>query len=436
MGRVIEAVLFASPCESAHLYIIIIFLIIIIVGLFIISRKQVMQQQERLEDQKHMREIAEQANLSKTRFLSSISHEIRTPMNVIIGLTQITSKKIDDKDKVKENLIRIEAASKHLLSLINDVLDMSKIETEDYTINSEEINLRRVLEDIHDIYENRAIEDKIEFVLNVDDNVPEYIISDDLRLTQAISNLLGNAIKFTQEQGRIELNVYILENNIDELCVEVIDNGIGIDIVRQDILFDAFVQANNNITREYGGTGLGLSITKGIVERMRGNIGVESELEKGSRFYFVIPIVRGSGNNGGASSIVENRNYDFSGRCIILAEDIEINSEIIEVFLEDTNINIEKVENGKEAVRLFEEQPEKYSAILMDIQMPIMDGLEATRKIRAMDTEVARNIPIIAMTANAFAEDVTQCMEAGMNGHIAKPVDANVILNKLNEYIG
>jgi CheY-like chemotaxis protein len=349
-----------------------------------------------------------------------------------------------DTERKDYALHKIEEASAHLLSVINDVLDISKIEANKLERSTNEFNIERMLQRIVSIINFRMDEKHQQLTLNVVKNLPRFVFGDDHRLSQVILNLLSNAVKFSPENGEIGLNVTLI-NEQDGLCeirTEVSDNGIGIPQEQQAKLFRAFQQADSGITREFGGTGLGLSISKHIVELMGGTIWIESESGKGSRFIFTVKVGRSTKNitsddvneGHGLSSDADVKGR-FADKKLLIAEDVEINREIIISLLEDTGISIDCAQNGLEAIEMMVAAPNKYDAVLMDVQMPKMDGLEATRLIRAMNIQRLMNIPIIAMTAHVFKSDIEECFAAGMNDHIGKPVDIDDVMKKLNKYL-
>ena len=515
-------------------------------------------------------EKASAANAAKSQFLSNMSHEIRTPINAIVGMTTIgkTAASIEKKDYAFE---KIEIASAHLLGIINDVLDMSKIEANKFDLSHVEFDFEKMVKKIINVIVFRANEKEQTLKLKIDPNIPQRLIGDDQRLAQVMTNLLSNSVKFTPELGSISLDMRLIgeENNFCKIQVDVRDTGIGISPEQQKRLFTAFEQAENDTTRKFGGTGLGLAISKRIVELMDGNIWVESELGAGSTFSFSVKLERSSDEKSvpirikstqpiralavdndkealeffevfaGQANLICNtassgqealdllrcgNTYDicfldlcmpnmdgialahainamsikkpvviiisaydwnsieqdakdagvngflpkplfisdvgecinnylctenntkvdheeqkwekaFDGYRVLLAEDMEINREIVLTLLEPTLLKIDCAVDGTEALKLFSAAPEQYDMIFMDIQMPIMDGLEATRHIRALSSQKAKEIPIVAMTANVFREDVELCLAAGMNDHIGKPIDYDELLAKLKQYL-
>jgi len=533
-----------------------------------------MQHSVDITDAVRLQQDLERASRAKGDFLSRMSHEIRTPLNAIIGMNNIALNS-NDLTKTHQCHEKISSASRHLLGVINDILDMSKIEADKFELSHSEFDFEKALISVTNVTNFRAEEKHQNLVVNLGKDVPTCVFGDELRLSQVITNLLSNAVKFTPEYGSVLLNVEKTDEKDDEVTLQiaVADTGIGITEEQQSRLFTSFEQADGSISRKFGGTGLGLAISKRIVELMGGNIWIESELGKGSKFAFTIKVKKCKErehrklspkidkNNirilavddsedtllcfsnvmeahglpcevasGGAealkmieqcgdrpyniffvdwqmpemngieltrrikeitgdnavvfmisvadwntiekdalsagvrsfipkplfpSSLINaineclgaeaakaevraqnaDRTHDFSGYSILIAEDIEINQEIMSAVLEDTGIEIDFADNGQTAFSLFSENQSKYSLILMDIQMPEMDGYEATRLIRAMESQRAKSIPIIAMTANVFKEDVENCIEAGMNDHIGKPVDLNDLFDKLRTYL-
>ncbi|MDR2295385.1 MAG: response regulator, partial [Clostridiales Family XIII bacterium] len=516
-------------------------------------------------DLAHAQSEAEAASVAKSDFLSNMSHEMRTPMNAIIGMTTI-GRSADTVERKDYAFDKIGDASTHLLGVINDILDMSKIEANKLELSYDEFIFEKVLKKVVDINNFRVEEKKQNFKVNIDRAIPHTLVGDDQRLTQVITNLVSNAVKFTPEGGDIRIDTSLAgeEGGLCTLRIDVTDTGIGISPEQRTRLFGSFQQADSGTSRKFGGTGLGLAISKRIVEMMDGRIWVESEIGRGSVFSFTIRAARGAstrrsllppgvnwenlrllavdddpdileyftqlaqsiglrcdtalGGEDACAAIERSENAydicfvdlkmpgidgleltrriktgksgksvvvmissadrstiedegkrvgvdkflskplfpssvtdcinecldlservaeaelsavaarDYEGRCILLAEDAEINREIVLALLEPTRLRIECAENGVEAVRLFAENPERYDLIFMDVQMPEMDGYEATRRIRALDAPRAATVPIIAMTANVFREDVERCLEAGMNGHLGKPLDIDEVL--------
>jgi signal transduction histidine kinase/DNA-binding response OmpR family regulator len=516
-------------------------------------------------------EIAEEASQAKGSFLANMSHEMRTPMNAIIGMTTIakTSKDLERKDYC---LQKIEDASTHLLGVINDILDMSKIEANKFDLSPERFHFEKMLQKVATVVNFRAEEKNLRFTVHIDRNIPPELIGDDQRIAQVITNLLSNAVKFTPPEGNIRVEAKIIgeENGLCVIQIDVTDTGIGISKEQQSKLFTSFQQAESGTSRKFGGTGLGLAISKQIVEMMGGRIWIDSEPGKGSTFTFIIKVERpaegrsrlleenvnwknirllavdddrdvrvcfeemargldlacdtAEGGERALAMIERNGPYDiyfldwkmpgmdgmelarriragskgkfvvtmisatewalietearesgvdkfipkpifpstivdcineclgmqdrsapeddqtgetghFEGKRLLLAEDVEINQEIVLSLLEPTLLAIDCAKNGAEAVRLFGEAPEKYDMIFMDVQLPEMDGYEATRRIRALDAARAQEIPIVAMTANVFREDIEKCLAAGMNDHIGKPIDIKELLSALSKYL-
>ncbi|MDR0331781.1 MAG: response regulator [Chitinispirillales bacterium] len=384
-------------------------------------------------------ERAIQANVAKSAFLANMSHEIRTPMNAIIGMVAI-GKSAANTERKDYCLTKIEAASTHLLGIINDILDMSKIEANKFELSPVDFNFEAMIDNVINVIGFRIEEKSQKLDVKIDGAIPTHLFGDDQRLTQVIVNLLSNAVKFTPEGGSIKLGAKLdgETNGLYTIRISVADSGIGISSEQQANLFQSFHQAESSTTRKFGGTGLGLAISKNIVEMMDGSITVDSKLGKGSTFMFTVSMARGKNRmqadaerGGGEADL----NGIFAGRRILLAEDAEINREIVLELLSPTGLSIDCAVNGSEAVRIFGQAPEKYEFIFMDLQMPEMDGYEATRRIRALNVEQAKNIPIIAMTANVFKEDIEQCIEAGMNGHIGKPIDMDEVIGQLNKYL-
>jgi len=538
---------------------------------------------------KKLIEATEAANRAKSEFLANMSHEIRTPMNAIIGMVAI-GKSTADIERKNYSLTKIEDASKHLLGVINEILDMSKIEAGKFELSPVEFNFEKMIQRVVDIISFRTETKHQKFMIHIDNDIPKTLIGDDQRIAQVITNLLGNAVKFTPERGVINLDAHYLKDKKskgaeEDYCtiqIEVIDTGIGISPEQQARLFQSFTQAESDTSRNFGGTGLGLAISKNIVEMMGGKIWLESAYGKGASFIFTIHVKPGIteeqqrqdleanwGNirilavdddsiilsyieeimkslnvscdtalcgEDALRLIVQNGHYDiyfldwkmpgidgieltkqlkaipatqgnysvvlfsaeewgeiekeakqagvdkflskplfpsaiadiinecigldqehqekiqldingiFSGCNILLVDDIEINREIVMALLEPTLIQIDCAENGLQAVQMFNDNPKKYELIFMDVQMPEMDGYDATQRIRYIEEEIftasmapenerPEGIPIIAMTANVFREDLQKCLEAGMNDHVGKPLEFAKVLDKLRTYL-
>ena len=396
---------------------------------------------------------AEASNRAKSQFLSNMSHEMRTPLNAIVGMTSIGSR-AKDIEKKDNAFHKIEDASTHLVSLVNDILDMSKMEANKLELSEVEFKIDKVIDDAVEMVSPQREDKQQTLIIEVDSTIPRTFVGDDFRLSQVIINLLSNAVKFTEEKGEIALRVSFKEKQeeIYTLLFEVSDTGIGISAEQKAKLFHIFEQADNSTSRSFGGTGLGLALSQRIVEIMNGDIWVDSEIGKGSTFFFTVKLKcikneseqdnvsqsnYDEGNFSHNANAAEKENtkaatrFDFSQKTILLVEDIEINKEIVVAMLEETNVTIDYAANGKEAYELFVKNPERYDLILMDIQMPVMDGLEATKLIR----EINQKIPIIAMTANVFTEDVDMYLNTGFNNHIGKPLDYELTLNLLGDYL-
>lgn len=386
---------------------------------------------------------SEEESLSKSTFLARMSHEMRTPMNAIIGMAEI-ARASDDPAKKEYCLNRISEASVHLLGVINDVLDMSKIEAGKLELSETDFTLESLLRQVETVVNLKMEEKKQCFSLSVDKDVPAALVADRQHLAQVITNFLSNANKFTPEGGAVSMRVSRLTDAEDGRCtlqVEVADNGIGISEDQQTRLFRSFEQADGSISRKFGGTGLGLAISKKIVEMMGGRAWVESELGSGARFFFTFRAGVGTALPAAAPAAQETAaampddEELFVGKRILLAEDVAINREILVTLLEHTGVVIDCAENGLVACNMFQETPDKYDMIFMDIHMPEMDGIEATRRIRAMDIPRAATIPIVAMTANVFREDIERCCAAGMNDHVGKPLELDEVLAKMRLYL-
>lgn len=379
---------------------------------------------------------ADSVSKAKTDFLSRMSHEIRTPMNAITGMASIAKSVIEDKKKVEDCLNKIEYSTKYLISLVNNILDMSKIESGKMTILSQNFDLKKLIREIDVIMRSQTDAKNINFQIE-EKYENKFLVGDELKLSQVLVNILGNAVKFTEDYGNIlfKIEQLVQEEDYAVIRFSVKDSGIGISKENINRIFNSFEQAESNIVKEYGGTGLGLSISSNLVRHMGGTLDVKSVYHKGSEFFFTINFGIGKSDDieKKEETIEKSEIFDFSDKRVLVVEDNSLNMEIEKTLLEMTGCTVEEAENGKEAVELFEINPTKYyDLILMDIRMPVMDGLEATKLIRTSDKEDARTIPIIATTANAFDEDTKKSMESGMDGHISKPIEVKHLYEIVN----
>ena len=403
---------------------------------------------------------AEEASAAKTAFLSSMSHEIRTPMNAIIGLDRIALRDPNISEATRDELEKIGSSARHLLSLINDILDMSRIESGRMVLKEEEFSFRDFLDQINVIIHGQCDDKGLIFVCNRVEPLDEYFIGDDLRLKQVLINILGNAVKFTDAPGTVVFTVEHADasdgtDGADDtggsdadadsagagadadvrrvLRFTVKDTGIGMDEAFIPKLFDAFSQEDATTTNRYGGSGLGMAITKNIVDLMGGGIEVESAKGRGTTFTMDIPLKKASHSSDAPETGCFAHDVSISGLHILIVEDMELNAEILADLLELEDATTEWAENGQRALELFERnEAGHFDAILMDMRMPVMDGPSAAMALRLLDRSDAATIPIIALTANAFEEDVATCLQAGMNAHMSKPVD----IDKLKELLG
>ena len=377
---------------------------------------------------------AQSANKAKTSFLNNMSHDIRTPLNGIIGMLTILEKSGNDGERAKDCLNKIDESSKLLLSLVNDVLDMAKLESDTVVFTDESINLDQVCQEITESLSFQAEEEGLHVIGEHDDYSGIYVWSNAVHLKKILMNLFTNSMKYNKVNGSIYMSMRTIERSEDHMICEfkIRDNGIGMseEFIKNE-LFTPFVQADNSARSNYSGTGLGMPIVKQLVEKMGGTITVESKLGEGSCFTVVLPFII---DTNARPEEKEDFNADISGVRVLLVEDNELNVEIAEFMLTENGAKVETVKNGLEAVQHFKvSEPGTYDVILMDVMMPMMDGLTATRTIRDLERQDAKTIPIIAMTANAFREDEERCMEAGMNAHLAKPLDDEKIRQTISE---
>ncbi len=373
------------------------------------------------------------ASHAKSFFLSRMSHEIRTPMNAIVGLCGMAAR-AEDMDAVKGYLSNIHISSQHLRNIVDDVLDISKIESGKLVLEYTPVSPRQELDQVEKIIRPQADAKKLNFACRLAPELPPVLFCDKVHLRQVVINLLSNAVKFTPEGGTVTLDVAPLDQRDGKCKLEwrVKDTGIGISEAGRKKIFEAFEQEDISTTRKYGGTGLGLAISRQLVEMMGGQIRVESAPGQGSEFIFNVWAVVGRPEDLPADpGAGETPRLFLQGKRILLVEDVEINQMIAEDLLKGQGAQVEIAENGRVALNAYLAGPEKYDLIFMDIQMPVMDGYEATRRIRASGLENASRVPIIAMTANVFREDVDRAMAAGMNGHIGKPLDLRLIQEAL-----
>ena len=377
---------------------------------------------------------AQSANKAKTSFLNNMSHDIRTPINGIMGMLTILEKSGNDGERAKDCLNKINESSKLLLSLVNDVLDMAKLESDTVVFGDESINLDQVCKEITESLYFQAEEKGLHVMGEHDDYSGIYVWSNAVHLKKILMNLFTNSMKYNKVNGFIYMSMRTIERSEDHMTCEfkIKDNGIGMseEFIKNE-LFTPFVQADNSPRSDYNGTGLGMPIVKQLVEKMGGTITVESKLGEGSCFTVILPFKI---DTNARPEEKEDFNADISGVRILLVEDNELNAEIAEFMLTENGAKVETVKNGLEAVQHFEAcESGTYDVILMDVMMPVMDGLSATKTIRSLERQDAKTIPIIAMTANAFREDAEKCMEAGMNAHLAKPLDDEKIKQTICE---
>ena len=419
--------------------VIAVLLIVLFVSMSIIfvlsatDRKMMQQQKIANEKLAEAAKLANVANDAKTEFLSNMSHDIRTPINGIMGMTAIALKE-DNPQKTIDCLKKIQGASNHLMSLINDILDMSRIERGKIEITNSNLNIIRIVEECVSIVYGEMDDRNLEINVNVDEVIHSELFGDDLHLKQVLINIIGNAVKFTPDHGKIWIR--IRETGHDSIKsffqIEIEDNGIGMKEEFIKDIFKPFSQEASTSRTKYQGTGLGMAITKNIIELMDGSIEVESEYQKGTKFTVYLPFLI---NSRYQERILEKQEQNISGISILLVDDNELNLDVAKELLEAEGAKVTTAWNGKEALDTFEREKEgTFDVIIMDIMMPVMDGLEATRKIRLLGKKDAPHIPIIAMTANAFREDIQKSLDAGMNEHISKPVDIDTIIMVISKF--
>ena len=373
------------------------------------------------------KQITEEATLAKSSFLANMSHEIRTPLNGIIGMADLALMDENNTESQTERLNDIKQSGESLLDIINEILDISKIEANKLVLEEVEFNTRDLIKKIEKLLSVKTFRKELEFTTNISSDMPDILIGDPLRIRQILINLAGNAIKFTNK-GSVSINVKLLKKEKNNLKIEfsVEDTGIGISKEKIAYLFESYSQAEKSTARRHGGTGLGLTISKKLVEMMDGTIEVESEIGKGSKFYFIIELKQGKTLKATEKSSIKNletekKKTSSKQLSILIVEDQLINRKIIFQLLKRKGHKITSAENGK--IALEKAKSEKFDMIFMDIQMPEMDGLEATKLIRKFEKDNKTHTPIIAMTAHAMKGDKEVCLAAGMNHYITKPIN-------------
>ena len=415
--------------------------------------------------------VAESANKAKTAFLSKMSHEIRTPMNAIIGLDNIALNDPDLSESTRDYLEKINTSARHLLNIINDILDVSRIESGKMVLKNEAFSFADSIGQVNTIISGQCKEKGLEYNYSTTGKIDEYYVGDQVKLNQALINIMGNAVKYTPEGGKVSLEIAEGRrlDGMATLKFFISDTGIGMSSEFVEHIFDPFSQEDGSYNNKYGSTGLGMAITRAIVEMMNGNIAVKSEKNKGTTFRVTVTLGEYDGSTeivndikeetedmtlsediSGAAGLTgeaspapsesekegEKGVNHLAGKRVLMAEDVDINAEIMTMVLGMREVEVDLAVNGRIAVDKFADHPAGYyDAILMDMRMPEMDGLEATRTIREMDREDAAVIPIIALTANAFEEDVQRSMQSGLNAHLSKPVEPDVLFETLEKFI-
>ena len=393
------------------------------IGIFVDINDYMMAEKKHQQELETAWQKAELANKAKTEFLHGMSHDMRTPLNGIMGLIKINEAHHHDEELVRKNLKKMEIAAKHLLSLIDDVLQTSRLESGKIEIGHELVDMGNIINEVASIIEDRARE----FGIKLSQEVPEltcpYVYSSQLYLRQILLNIYGNCIRYNHLGGSISTSIrsWIEGNNKVVYQWDIRDTGIGMSQEFIQHIFEPFSQEKKGARTTYQGTGLGMSIVKKLLEQMGGKIDVTSQEGKGSNFLITLPLDIAPAPQQEAEKVEEC--YDIQGIRILLAEDNALNAEIAKTLLEDAGAVLTVVADGRQAVASFVAAPESFDVIILDLMMPVMGGLAAAKKIRGLDFSIAKDIPIVAMTANAFKEDVQQCLEAGMNAHVAKPFD-------------
>ena len=438
----VESIQQEGRTVNQHIMIVVCSLLaafFLCIGLYYINWRQQekLRREQEAERKLHSQQLAQAlraaqiASESKTTFLSNMSHDIRTPMNAVLGFTTLLAKDADNPDKVREYTRKIMASGQHLLSLINDILDVSKIESGKVVLNLEKFSLRDVITSVDTIIQPMAKAKEQEFHLEVTGIGHECLVGDETRINQILINLLSNAVKYTPEGGSIWLRIIGLKqrsSQYEHIRIEVEDNGYGMTQEYLKTIFDAFTRAENSTTNKVQGTGLGMAITKSMVELMGGSIEVFSEVDQGSLFRVELELRFSEEQPQEKGDAGPEEDISLEGMRFLAAEDNEINAEILSELFSLEGASCEVMPNGQLAVERFcQSEPGEFDAILMDVQMPVMNGHQAARAIRALEREDAGTIPIIAMTANAFVEDEKAALEAGMDAHVPKPLDMELL---------
>jgi len=432
---------YQSKNVIAASFILLIFFLTFGLSISHMRRKSYHLLEKKNEELQNAMEEAERANQAKTEFLSHMSHDIRTPINGIMGMLNIAENNPEDPERQLDCREKIRTSAEHLLSLINDVLDISKLENGNVEFANEVFDLKELLYNCTMILGGQAEVQNVKLITDFEEseNLPhKYFMGSSLYIGQILINIAGNAVKYNKPMGSVRINCYEIsaENGIAQICFEISDTGIGMDKEYLKHIFDPFTQEKSGARTNYRGSGLGMTITKKLVDKMGGTIQIESEPGQGSVFTVVLPLE--------ISDPPKSQEEDgtmilgkAAGKRVLLVEDNELNQEIAQFMLKEEGMEVTIAVNGQEAVKRFTEaEPYTYQIIFMDVMMPVMNGYEATRAIRSLDRPDADKIPIIATTANTFAEDVEAAMEAGMSEHIAKPLEPEVIKRVLVRWLG